>query len=279
MQGLSAEGANGLARSDRNVVIALKACDPSFAIQFVADKRVPGAGHVDPNLVRAAGFEGALNKTGHRLPCDLAAALAVGLETFVVRDGLARIGPVEVEVQLSLETVAAGAGDGNIDGARCGARIGVDQRQIASFYIVHGEITAKAPVRIIVLGHDHDAGCVFVEAVDDAWPRHAANTGEAVAAMVEKRVDQGAAPIASGGMHHETGGFVQDNDVLILKQDVEGDVLGLGIGVFDGRRDELEHLPLSHLVRGVGDRGASDGQGAFFDQRFDLGARVAGAFG
>ena len=58
--------------------------------------------------------------------------------------------------------------------------------------VVGGEQGREALVGGVGLGRDHDAGGVLVQPVDDARPRHAADAGEAGAAVVDQGVDQGA---------------------------------------------------------------------------------------
>ena len=73
-------------------------------------------------------------------------------------------------------------------------------------------------------GYDHDTGCIFIEAVHNAGAYHAANAGKAVAAMIEQRVHQRTRPCASCRVNHHARGLVDDDEVLILKQNIERDV-------------------------------------------------------
>ncbi len=62
-----------------------------------------------------------------------------------------------------------------------------------------GELRGQRGVGAIGLGDDHQAGRVLVEAVDDARPAHAADTGEAVATVRDERVDQRADQLPAAG--------------------------------------------------------------------------------
>ena len=64
---------------------------------------------------------------------------------------------------------------------------------------------------------------------------HAADAGEAVAAMGEQRVDQRPVGIAGRRMDDEPRRLVDHDDVLVLVDDVERHRLRLGL-VGDGRR-------------------------------------------
>lgn len=69
--------------------------------------------------------------------------------------------------------------------------------------------------------------------MDDAGALDAAYSGELAIAVVEEGVDEGAVWIPRGGVHDHAVGFVDDDDVGVLEEDVEGDVLGGG-DVWDG---------------------------------------------
>ncbi len=58
---------------------------------------------------------------------------------------------------------------------------------------------------MVVLGNHHDAAGVLVQPVDDAGALDAANARQAVAAMMDQRVDQRAGPVAGARMHDEAG--------------------------------------------------------------------------
>lgn len=151
--------------------------------------------------------------------------------------------------------------------------------EIAPLNVVHGEKPPKAAVGIVMLGNHHHAGRVLVEPMDDAGPRDPANARETIAAMVEKGVDQGACPIASGRVHDEPSRLIKHHEVLIFEKDLERDVFGLGVRLFDWRRHQRDGLAFDHLVGGVGHRLIGNGEGAFFDERFDLGPRMTRPFG
>ena len=61
-------------------------------------------------------------------------------------------------------------------------QIGAFQRAGAAMV---GKLRGQMAVRGVVLGHNHNAGRILVEAVDDPGAAHAANAGKAVTAMVD----------------------------------------------------------------------------------------------
>ena len=82
--------------------------------------------------------------------------------------------------------------------------------------------------------NDHDAGGLFIEAVDDAGAGGFADIPEVVA-MVEQGINQRAFFMAWGGVDYDTGGFIDHKDVVILKEEVEWDILRGGGGGFGWR--------------------------------------------
>src|ERR1700740_3066217 len=84
----------------------------------------------------------------------------------------------------------------------------------------------------VVLGYDDEAASLFVEAVNDAGTHLAAHRREA-SKMMQERVDQRPAIAlvigrAGAGVYHHAGALVDDCEVVIFVEDVEGDVFGAG---------------------------------------------------
>ena len=71
---------------------------------------------------------------------------------------------------------------------------------------------------------------VLVQPMDDAGPRLAADADQLVAAMGDQGIDQRAVGIAGGGMHHQSGRLVDDDQVLVLVDHVQRNILALRHG-------------------------------------------------
>ncbi len=95
---------------------------------------------------------------------------------------------------------------------------------------VVGELLGQRLMRPVVLGRDHQAGSVLVEPVHNSRPLHAADAGKAGATMGDQRVDQRAGFVAGGGMHDQPLRLVDDDNVVVLIDDIERDILALGLG-------------------------------------------------
>ena len=80
------------------------------------------------------------------------------------------------------------AADGGFDGARLGFRLPPDQRLIDAREVMGGKELGQGLMGPVVLGYDHDARGVLVEAVDDARPADTADARETVAAMGQQGI-------------------------------------------------------------------------------------------
>lgn len=122
----------------------------------------------------------------------------------------------------------------------------------------------------VVLGDDHAAAGVFIEAVHDAGAHLAADAAEVVDVM-QQGIHERAIGIALGGMHDESGWFVDDDDVAVLKEDRDGDVLRFDLDRHDLRDGHVDGIAV--LQDGTRlHRSAVQGDVAFFDQVLDTGA-------
>ena len=88
-----------------------------------------------------------------------------------------------------------------------------------------GKLLRQPRMNRIRLGRHQQAGGVLVQPVHDPRPLDAADPGQAAAAMVQQGIDQRAPLVARRGVHHHSGRFVDDNQMLILMDDIERDIL------------------------------------------------------
>ncbi|MNU02799.1 hypothetical protein D3C72_2466160 [compost metagenome] len=52
--------------------------------------------------------------------------------------------------------------------------------------------------------------------------------------MEQQRIDQRAIRRAGSGVDHHTDGLVDDNELVVLIEDVERDIFGMGFGILGG---------------------------------------------
>ena len=70
-----------------------------------------------------------------------------------------------------------------------------------------------------------------------------ADAGQAGAAMIEQRIDQGTVGIARRRMHHHPGGLVEHDQAGVLEQNAQRNILRHGRGGFGFRQRQGEYLP------------------------------------
>src|SRR3990170_445112 len=115
---------------------------------------------------------------------------------------------------------------------------------------VRGELCREVRVHLVGLGYHEDPGGIPVEAVNDPRPHHAADAGEPIGTG-QKDVHERPARMPGGGVHHHPGRLLHHDQVLILKQDPEGTVLGDEIEGTRGRHGDGDHLVPPHPRRGA----------------------------
>ena len=96
----------------------------------------------------------------------------------------------------------------------------------------------------IILGYHQQAAGVLVQPVHDTGPLHATDAAEAVHG-VQEGIHQSTAFVASRRMHHHAAGLVHHGHILILVEDINGDVFLLHSGFHRIRDGE------SHMVTGL----------------------------
>ncbi len=86
--------------------------------------------------------------------------------------------------------------------------------------------------------------------------------------MGDQRIDQRAGLMARGGMHHETPGLVDDDDIVVLIDDIERDILAFGLGGDRLRHVDCDRIARCDVISGVANGKAFDGDLPRQDQRF-----------
>ena len=170
------------------------------AVEPVPGQGTAEGGHVDPQLVGAAGMGRELYQ-GEAAPC---------LQHPVLCEGA-----LSAAVHLAGDDRAGGAADGQFDGPLPGDwRPGTDG-EVLPEEVPGVELPLQPLVDASGLGHGHEACSPPVQTVDRV-------EGEAGAQIVGQAARQGGLPRGEGGGDHRQGrALVQDQKVLVLKGDVQ----------------------------------------------------------
>lgn len=166
--------------------------------------------------------------------------------------------------------------DGEVDGVGEWFDPAVDEGEVAFVDAAVFELVAEFPVGLVLLGEDDAAGGVAVEAMDDAGPgEFFADGGERAAeraGVLEvpgEGVDERAGEVRACGVDDDVGLLVEDDEVLVLEEDVEGDVLGDGAARGRRRDDDGDDVARVDFLGGFG-AAVVDGDFAGVDEPLEL---------
>ncbi len=98
-----------------------------------------------------------------------------------------------------------------------------------------------AVCRIVFAGNDGACG-IPVDPMYDARPQNAVDPRKLAAAVIHQGIDQCAAVMACRRVHHHPLWFVYDNHVLVLIQDIKGDILRFNVGLLRRRKLKRHHI-------------------------------------
>lgn len=216
MQGLTRERLerldHGDARRGRNT--------ETSAVDRIADQRKVHVSHVHADLVGASGFQ-------------LYPYMGMGTEavqyTVMADSRLAAFGHGHA---LTLATMTT---DRCVDLATCSDYTNydafIDAADAAAL-----QLSNQLCLRLDGLGHHHQTGGVFVQAVNDACTRYV----DDIRHVVQQSIEQGTIGVACGRVNHQPCGLVDYQDVLVFIDDIQLDILGhpLALGFLLGLKGQ-----------------------------------------
>ena len=225
------------------------------AVGLVADQREAHMGHVHADLVGTAGFEFDPHMR----------VRAEAFEYAIVADR--RLAAVGHRHALAHAAVTA---DRRVDLATGGDHPDHDALVDAADRALL-QLVDQVGLGLQGLGHHHQAGGVFVQAMHDTGTRHV----DDVRHVVQQGIEQGAVGMARRRVDHQPGRLVDHQDLVVFVDDIQLDVLGhpftlgflLGVEGQDGATvDDIARAQYR----------AVDRQAAVLDPRGQARARVLG---
>ena len=124
----------------------------------------------------------------------------------------------------------------------------------------------------IGLRHHQTAGSILIQPVNNPGPLNSSNPRQLALAVMQERIDHSPIGIARSWMNDHAMGLVDDNQVLILVQDTDGNVLRDMLQRHGFGDDYLDEIAVLHAVSGLG-RLTIQGDVLLPDQGLDSGAR------
>jgi hypothetical protein len=116
--------------------------------------------------------------------------------------------------------------DGSIPRACISAGTAEDESEIGFFRFAVTKLPAEFAVGGVVFCGDENAGGFAIETVNDPGAIGGASRRELAFAMVEEGGGEGSGGATCTGVNVHAGGFVDDKDVIVLMEDIEGKILG-----------------------------------------------------
>lgn len=120
--------------------------------------------------------------------------------------------------------VAGMSSDRRFDPAYRRPYLPVHQGQVFPPQGARFQLSGKAAVHIIAFGYKQQSRCILVQPVHDAWAFRPAQGGKC-AAVSEQGADEGAPLVARGGMDDHPPGLVDHQQIIVLVDDIEGNLL------------------------------------------------------
>ncbi len=119
--------------------------------------------------------------------------------------------------------------DRRLDLPRLGWKVAEDERQI--FFLDCSSL--KLPGQIFLglgsFGDDHGSRSIFIEPVNNSGPDLSAD-GAQIRAVMEQRIDEGAATVTGGRMNDKPRLFIDNDDVAVLVKYVQWNRFGIIFG-------------------------------------------------
>ena len=104
------------------------------------------------------------------------------------------------------------------------------------------------------LGDDHQTARVLVETMDDTGPANPADPGEVRTAMADQGVDERAVRVPRRRVNNQPRGLINDDQMCILKADVQRDRLRYRRRICKIRENYDEILPAAYPRRWIAQR-------------------------
>ena len=234
------------------------ACEPEVlaevaaTVERVAHERVPHVAHVDADLMGASRVEVTLDEG----VAVVARARLEALQNTEGRDGLACAGRVR---DRHPHAVTRGAGDARLDGPLVVRDRPVHERDVAAVEHAQADEVLQGLLRGVVLGGDHEARGLHVQTVHDSGALLPLKHAEvSVAAVRDERVGERVVHVAGARVTDKARLLGEDDQMVILKSDVERDVgvgcerAAHGLRLVHERADAVPQQDLLGLAGGGG---------------------------
>ena len=203
-------------------------------IDRITNQRCAFVFHVHTNLMRTPCVQMTQNKCG--------TSRRIGMQDLVIGDRRASCRWRDDCHFLAIPRIAANVGK---DRLAFGARRLLRDAQIHFLIRPPRKLSYEMLMGGVIFGDDETTRSILVQSMHNAGSLNAADARKLPLAVMKQGIDQSAIGIPCRGMHHEPRIFINDNDVLILKQHLQRNVLRGGFGrncLGQGNLNDVAHL-------------------------------------
>ena len=210
-------------------------------VNRIADQRCALVLHVHADLVSASGVQVAQHESG--------AGLRIRKQHFIIRDRGSARGRGDDRHFLSIARIASDVGK-DCFARRLGCLL--SDAEVDFLIRAVGKLAGEVLVRAIIFRHDETAGSILIQSMDNAGAFHATDPGKLALAVVEQGIDQRAIGISRSGVNDNARLLIQHDEVLVLKQYLQGDILWGGLGRDRFRQGDLDDIAHLHRIARLG---------------------------
>ena len=257
MQGLTGKGGD----QGTNRAAARDVASSTRAVNLIADQRISAVGEMHPDLMCSAGGKTAFEECRPRAERALDTIMRDRRLSSVLADNghLLAVGDAAADVAGDL------AGEwGRQTPNECGVGP-VDPAQ--------GKVARQRVMGDLGLGDDHQTARVLVETMDDTGPADPADPGKACTTMVDQRVYECTVRVSRRRVDNQPRGLIDDDQMCILKSDIQRDRLRYRRRIRMIRKDYNEILAAAYPRRWIVQRAPFARNIAGMDQTFEPRAR------
>jgi hypothetical protein len=257
VQGLTGKGGD----QGTNWAAARDVASGTRAVNSIADQRISAMGEMHPDLMCSAGGKTAFDE------CRLRAERA--LDT-IMRDRRLSSVLSDNGHLLAVRDAAADVAD---DLAGKWGRQPPNECGIGPLDPAQGKVARQRVMGDLGLGDDHQTTRVLVETMDDTGPADPADPGKACTTMVDQRVYECTVWVSRRRVDNQPRGLIDDDQMCILKSDIQRDRLRYRRRIRLIRKDYDEILAAAYPRRWIAHRPPFARDIAGMDQAFEPSAR------
>ena len=210
--------------------------------------------HMDPDLVRAAGFQ----------PTFHIGIATETLQYFHMGDGLFACRRLYHSHSFPISRIPS---DITLNCQSILWNDTITNSLITAYDSMRTELFGDRTVCGIIFTHDDGTSCILIDPVYDSGTKNSVDSAQRAMAMVENSIDEGAIRMAGRRMNDHVFGLIHDKDIVVLIQNVKRNILRDRYGKNLIWNSQMNAVIFTNAVTGFWRRRFQiDGNSTFFQQ-------------